>query len=81
MPCANFPTELSLVVAEFFDWEWQRILDLCLLHLVLYLQAAHHWLCIQLAILQLQPFGLCRLWSFGGDSRLFGCVCLCAASL
>jgi transmembrane 9 superfamily protein 2/4 len=45
--------ELSLVVAKFPHWWQQRILDLCLLYLVLPVQAPRHRICVQLALLQL----------------------------
>lgn len=45
--------ELPLVVAELPDRRQQRVLDIRLLHLVLHVQTACDWLCVESAILQL----------------------------
>lgn len=81
MDCALTFLELSLVVAEFPHWWQQRFLDLCLLHLVLSVQAPHHWVCVKLAVLQLQFPCLRCLWPLDWNRRLFGRLCIRQACL
>lgn len=45
--------ELPLVVAELPDWRQQCLLDICILHLVLHVQAACDWLRVESSVLQL----------------------------
>lgn len=73
--------ELPLVVAELPDWRQQRILDICLLHLVLHVQAACDWLRVEFAILQLQLPRLCRVWPAHRDCGLFSSLRIRAACL
>jgi hypothetical protein len=68
--------ELSLVVAELPHRWQQRILDFRVLHLVLPVQAPHHWFCFRPAVLQLLPPSLRRLRSLDRNCWVLGCLCL-----
>ena len=66
--------ELSLVVAELHHRRKQCILDFCVLHLVLHLQAKRHWLCFKPTFLQLQLPRLRGVRSFDRNRWFLGRV-------
>lgn len=68
--------ELPLVVAEFPDRRQQRLLGVCVLHLVLHLPLAHHRVCLEPALLQLQLPCLCRVRAINRDGRISDGVCV-----
>lgn len=68
-------TELPLVVAELPHRRQQLLLDLRLLHLVLYIQTTHNRLCVELAFLQLQFPGVRGLWIVDRHGGISDGVC------